>query len=356
MPSGRRSSSGRATACPPIRAPGWSRPAASRRSTACAGARASTPLDDVGERGGHRGRRCGGVGGSRERRRRPAAADLHLLPPGAVARRAGGADAARGLRPDDRGDRAGVPHARADAGPAHRARQGEDPRRAHSLPGADAGRAAGAARRRAARDLPRLQRGLRRVVGRVADAARSVRRGDPPGAAARRAAAGAGGARPARADAAARVAARGAHVAVGRTDPARRSGPLAVEPRADRRRRAAGGAGAGVAPVRPVHDSGGDRRGPRRGADRRRDRLGARSSASTTCCARRDPSPVIELNRAVAVAMRDGPAAGLALIDAILARGDLLRLPPGARRAGRPVPPARAERPTRAPRTSGRWR
>ena len=36
-----------------------------------------------------------------------------------------------------------------------------------------------------------------------------------------------------------------------------------------------------------------------------------------------DPSPVVELNRAVAVAMRDGPDAGLALIDAILARGDL---------------------------------
>jgi RNA polymerase sigma-70 factor (ECF subfamily) len=36
-----------------------------------------------------------------------------------------------------------------------------------------------------------------------------------------------------------------------------------------------------------------------------------------------DPSPVVELNRAVAVAMRDGPWAGLALIDAILARGDL---------------------------------
>jgi RNA polymerase sigma-70 factor (ECF subfamily) len=35
------------------------------------------------------------------------------------------------------------------------------------------------------------------------------------------------------------------------------------------------------------------------------------------------PSPVVELNRAVAVAMRDGPAAGLALIDAIFARGDL---------------------------------
>jgi RNA polymerase sigma-70 factor (ECF subfamily) len=36
-----------------------------------------------------------------------------------------------------------------------------------------------------------------------------------------------------------------------------------------------------------------------------------------------EPSPVVELNRAVAVAMRDGPDAGLALIDAILARGDL---------------------------------
>jgi len=38
---------------------------------------------------------------------------------------------------------------------------------------------------------------------------------------------------------------------------------------------------------------------------------------------RLDPSPVVELNRAAAVAMRDGPAAGLALVDAILDRGDL---------------------------------
>ena len=35
------------------------------------------------------------------------------------------------------------------------------------------------------------------------------------------------------------------------------------------------------------------------------------------------PSPVVELNRAVAVAMRDGPEAGLALVQAILDRGDL---------------------------------
>jgi RNA polymerase sigma-70 factor (ECF subfamily) len=39
--------------------------------------------------------------------------------------------------------------------------------------------------------------------------------------------------------------------------------------------------------------------------------------------ARIEPSPVIELNRAVAVAMRDGPEAGLVLIDALLAKGEL---------------------------------
>lgn len=39
--------------------------------------------------------------------------------------------------------------------------------------------------------------------------------------------------------------------------------------------------------------------------------------------ARMEPSPVVELNRAVAVAMRDGPAAGLDLVDAVLAGGEL---------------------------------
>jgi RNA polymerase sigma-70 factor (ECF subfamily) len=38
---------------------------------------------------------------------------------------------------------------------------------------------------------------------------------------------------------------------------------------------------------------------------------------------RLEASPVVELNRAVAIAMRDGPEAGLAIIDGILARGDL---------------------------------
>jgi RNA polymerase sigma-70 factor, ECF subfamily len=36
-----------------------------------------------------------------------------------------------------------------------------------------------------------------------------------------------------------------------------------------------------------------------------------------------EPSPIVELNRAVAIAMRDGPAAGLALVDELLARGEL---------------------------------
>ncbi len=40
--------------------------------------------------------------------------------------------------------------------------------------------------------------------------------------------------------------------------------------------------------------------------------------------ARADPSPVVGLNRAVAIAMRDGPEVGLVLIDTILARGELV--------------------------------
>jgi RNA polymerase sigma-70 factor (ECF subfamily) len=49
----------------------------------------------------------------------------------------------------------------------------------------------------------------------------------------------------------------------------------------------------------------------------------ARIVALYDLLARAEPSPVVELNRAVAVAMRDGPEAGVALIDAILARGEL---------------------------------
>jgi RNA polymerase sigma-70 factor, ECF subfamily len=57
---------------------------------------------------------------------------------------------------------------------------------------------------------------------------------------------------------------------------------------------------------------------------------------------RAEPSPVVELNRAVAIAMRDGAGAGAALIDEIFARGDLADYRPAhsaraelCRRAGR---------------------
>jgi len=40
-----------------------------------------------------------------------------------------------------------------------------------------------------------------------------------------------------------------------------------------------------------------------------------------------EPSPVVELNRAAAIAMRDGPEEGLILVDGILGRGDLADYP-----------------------------
>ena len=46
-------------------------------------------------------------------------------------------------------------------------------------------------------------------------------------------------------------------------------------------------------------------------------------SASGQALVRIQPSPVVHLNRAVAIAMRDGPDAGLAHIDAVLELGEL---------------------------------
>lgn len=187
-------------------------------------------------------RRIACVVGPGRHRRRPAAFRLHLLPPGARRRRAGRADPARGVRPEHRSDRARVPDAGADARAAHHARQGEDPRRAHRVPGAGTERTAAAARQRAARDLPRVQRRLRGRGGRIADAPRSVGRSDPARPVAGGTAARAGGDWAARADAADRSAARRAHHACRRPRAAGRSGSFAVEPRADRRRAGASSA------------------------------------------------------------------------------------------------------------------
>lgn len=51
----------------------------------------------------------------------------------------------------------------------------------------------------------------------------------------------------------------------------------------------------------------------------------ARIAALYGDLARVSPSPVVELNRAVAVGMAEGPAAGLALVDALAASGALAR-------------------------------
>ena len=97
-------------------------------------------------------------------------------------------------------------------------------------------------------------------------------------------------------------------------------------------------AGAGDAGRWGLIAAGGDCGGACRGGDGGGDGLGA-DRALYGCAAQMEPSPVVELNRAVAVAMRDGPAAGLELIDAILARriGGLSPRPFGA---GRSVPAA----------------
>ena len=71
--------------------------------------------------------------------------------------------------------------------------------------------------------------------------------------------------------------------------------------------------------------------------------------------ARMEPSPVVEFNRAVAVAMRVGPAAGLELIDARLARGELGGPSPGAVGAGE-LCRRLGGRPRPENRTGGPWR
>ena len=66
-----------------------------------------------------------------------------------------------------------------------------------------------------------------------------------------------------------------------------------------------------------------------------------------------DPSPVVELNRAVAVSMRDGPSSGLALVDALLDGGQLdattWPTPPGPTCSGGWGGPPTPALPTSAP-------
>ena len=97
-----------------------------------------------------------------------------------------------------------------------------------------------------------------------------------------------------------RRAARTARRRVARA--AGRPGPVAVGPGADRR---GPGARRGLPPpqpARPVPDPGRHQRRAQRRRDRRRHRLGPDPRSSTTSCSRSSPTPVVALNRAVAVA------------------------------------------------------
>ena len=144
------------------------------------------------------------------------------------------------------------------------------------------------------------------------------------------------GPRPARAAAAAALPARGPRRRGRRPRPARGPGPLPLGPRDDRRGRARAGDGGGRASGRSVPAAGGDRVAARAGPEGRGHRLGADRGPVHALLLRLQPSPVVALNRAVAIAMADGPSAALPLVDALAddlegyhlfhaARADLLR-------------------------------
>ena len=90
------------------------------------------------------------------------------------------------------------------------------------------------------------------------------------------------------------------------------------------------------------------------GPPRRRRRTGLRIAALYDALAQLTPSPVVELNRAVAYSMAFGPGVALELVDALRGRAGPAQLPPPAQRAGRPAREARAlRRSARRVRTGG---
>ena len=94
--------------------------------------------------------------------------------------------------------------------------------------------------------------------------------------------------------------------------------------------------------LRSVRAAGGDRRLPRARGDAGGDRLAAHRGALPRA-GEVTPSPIVELNRAVAVGMADGPAAGLQIVDA-LPTSRRCELSPAAGRARRSAGEARSLR------------
>ena len=68
------------------------------------------------------------------------------------------------------------------------------------------------------------------------------------------------------------------------------------------------------------------------------------------------PTPVVALNRAVPLAMVEGPQTGLAEVERLERRRPAVRVPLPARDQGRPARPARPRRRGRRRRTGRRWR
>ena len=244
--------------------------------------------------------------------RRSAAPDLHLLPPGARAGGAGGAHAAHAVRPLHRGDRARVP------GAARRrwrsgwcARSARSARRASRTRSRPTTRCRSASTRCWRSSTSSSTRATRRAPATTWSAA-TCARGDP----ARRACCASccptsarregllalmllhDARRDARVDAERRAgAARGAGPRRAGTATQIAEGLALVEARAARR------------PARRVRAAGGDRRAARRRARGAADTDWRQIAALYGVLRGMHPSPVVELNRAVAVAMADGPRA-----------------------------------------------
>ena len=267
-------------------------------------------------------------------RRRLAATHLHLLSPRAERRRADRAHAARGVRPDDGAGRARIPVDATDDRAAHRSREGEDPRCRDSVRNSDARRHARSPRRRACtsstwcstKAMPRP-----RATSSCAATSRA-RRSDWRGCCST--------CFPTKARSAAllalmllhdsrretRATPEGDLVLLAEQDRARWDhgeidGRLELVRRALRAQRY--GSYAVQAAIAALHAQ----------APSAEETDWAEIAGLYDVLLEIDASPVVELNRAVAVAMRDGAAAGLALVDAIVARGALSELPPRARGA-----------------------